>query len=126
MSNEIKPNFKKRTMIYDSKEKKDERRNFIIVIIVDYKTKEVLMQAFMNEEAWQKTQESGLVYFWSFSRNELWLKGKTSGNKLEVKKIIADCDRDCVKIDVKVQGNGVACHTGSRTCFFNPIELERN
>jgi phosphoribosyl-AMP cyclohydrolase len=120
MNDIIKADFSRRTMIYDSKDERKEK-NFIIAIIIDYKTKEVLMQAFMDEEAWNKTIETGFVHFYSFSRDKLWLKGETSGNKLEIKEMILDCDRDCVKINVKIHGDGKACHTGNKTCFFNNI-----
>jgi len=123
MNSKIKPNFSKRTMIYKSETGEEERRNFVVVIIIDHETQEVLMQAFMNEKAWRKTQESGFVHFWSFSRNELWLKGETSGNKLEVKETVLDCDQDCIKIDVKVHGDGNVCHTGRRSCFMKQISI---
>lgn len=113
------PNFNKRTMLYRTKNGKKRRKNFIVAIIVDFRTKEVLMQAFMDKVSFGKTKETGFVHLWSFSRNELWLKGETSGNKLVVKNMALDCDGDCLKIEVEVLGEGKVCHTGERTCFFD-------
>lgn len=93
----------------------------MIAIVQDAETKEVLMHGFMNREAWDKTQETRMVHFWSTSRDELWFKGNESGNKMEVVYQILDCDCDAVLIGVKVQGRGVACHTGARSCFFNNV-----
>lgn len=94
----------------------------IIAVIQDAETKEVLMQGFMNQVAWDKTQETKMVHFWSTSRDVLWFKGDTeSGNRLEVVYQLLDCDCDAVLIGVKVQGPGVVCHTGARSCFFNDV-----
>lgn len=92
---------------------------FIVAIIQDTETNEVLMQGFMNSLAWDKTQETGFVYFWSTSRNALWQKGAESGNKMKVVSQVLDCDCDAVVIGVKVIGDGVACHTGQKSCFYN-------
>ena len=91
----------------------------IPAIIQCEKTNEVLMLAYMNEASLQKTVESGFTWFWSRSRNELWNKGATSGNKQKVIRIFADCDLDTLLIKVEQTGN--ACHTGSRSCFYNKI-----
>jgi phosphoribosyl-AMP cyclohydrolase len=115
------PNFKKRMMFYRSKGGEEIIKGFIIAIIVDCRSKEILMQAFMDENSFNKTVETGFVHFWSFSRDELWFKGETSGNKLRARRMILDCDNDCIKIDVDVLGEGRVCHTGSRSCFFNQI-----
>ena len=85
-------------------------------IIQDYKTNEVLMLGFMNEEAWEKTKVTGKVTFWSRTRNEIWTKGESSGNFLMVKSIYIDCDDDTVLI--KAEPKGPTCHTGNKTCFF--------
>ncbi len=91
----------------------------IPVIVQDYKTDEVLMLAYMNEEAYNKTIETGLMNYWSRSRNELWQKGDTSGHYQYVKSLTADCDNDTILAKVLQVGN--ACHTGNRSCFFNTM-----
>ena len=87
----------------------------IPVIIQDYTCREVLMLGYMNEEAYNKTIEEGIVTFYSRSRNSLWTKGETSGNFLKVKDIHPDCDSDSLLI--LVMPDGPVCHTGSRSCF---------
>lgn len=89
------------------------------VIVQDYKTDEVLMLAYMNEEAYNKTVETGRMNYWSRSRDELWQKGDTSGNYQYVKSLTADCDNDTILAKVLQIGN--ACHTGRRSCFFNTM-----
>jgi len=79
------------------------------------------MVAFMNEEAWRKTVESGFATFWSRSRGKLWLKGETSGHKLVVKEILTDCDQDAILLKVEAVGPGV-CHEGYRSCFFRTLD----
>ncbi len=91
----------------------------VTVVVQDYKTAQVLMVAYMNEEAYQKTIETGRMTYYSRSRNELWLKGETSGHFQYVKELIADCDMDTIL--AKVSQVGPACHTGSTSCFFNEI-----
>ncbi|MCT4285953.1 bifunctional phosphoribosyl-AMP cyclohydrolase/phosphoribosyl-ATP diphosphatase HisIE [Elizabethkingia anophelis] len=87
------------------------------VIIQNYLTEQVLMLGYMNPEAYNKTKEEGKVTFFSRSKNRLWTKGETSGNFLEVKDILLDCDQDTLLI--KVKPNGPTCHTGSVSCFGN-------
>lgn len=89
-------------------------------IIQDYENKDVLMLGYINKEALQKTLETGWVYFWSRSRNKLWMKGEESGNKLKVKEIVQDCDGDTVLLKVEIIGNSV-CHTGNKTCFYQEV-----
>lgn len=89
------------------------------VIVQDYRTDEVLQLAYMNEEAFQTTINIGKMTYWSRSRNELWTKGLTSGHIQYVKSLTADCDYDTIL--AKVSQVGAACHTGSRSCFFNNI-----
>ena len=89
------------------------------VIVQDYRTSEVLMMAYMNEEAYLQTLETGRMTYFSRSRNELWLKGETSGHFQYVKSLTADCDMDTIL--AKVSQVGAACHTGARSCFFNRI-----
>ncbi len=89
------------------------------VVVQDYKTDEVLMVAYMNEEAYQMTIQTGKMTYFSRSRNELWVKGDTSGHYQYVKSLMADCDMDTILAKVSQVGN--ACHTGSYSCFFNEI-----
>lgn len=89
------------------------------VIVQDYKTDEVLMLAYMNREAYEATLKSGKMTYFSRSRQELWLKGETSGHFQYVKSLTADCDMDTIL--AKVSQVGAACHTGNRSCFFNEI-----
>ena len=90
-------------------------------IIQDDESGEVLMVGFMNEEALARTRETGYATFFSRSRQKLWMKGETSGNKLAVKTIFVDCDDDTVLLKVKRLGDGNVCHTGERTCFFREL-----
>ena len=90
------------------------------VIIQDDNTDEVLMLAYMNEESLERTLESRQVWFYSRSRCELWHKGSTSGNFLNVRRILIDCDDDTLLI--RVQPDGPACHTGERTCFYREFD----
>ncbi len=89
------------------------------VVVQDYRTDQVLMVAYFNEESFYKTIESGRMTYFSRSRNELWLKGETSGHFQYVKQLTADCDKDTIL--AKVKQIGAACHTGSYSCFFNEI-----
>jgi phosphoribosyl-ATP pyrophosphohydrolase/phosphoribosyl-AMP cyclohydrolase len=98
---------------------KFDEKGLIPAIVQDYKTGEVLMQAYMNEESLGKTLETGQSWFYSRSRGELWHKGATSGNTQEVKAIALDCDGDCLLIKVKQEGK--ACHTGNRSCFYKSL-----
>ncbi len=94
------------------------------VIVQDYKNKDVLMLAYMNEEALKKTLETGKGTYFSRSRNELWLKGETSGCYQYVKSLTADCDYDTILMEV--DQIKAACHTGKRSCFFNTIMEEEH
>ena len=91
----------------------------IPVVVQSHQDKTVLMVGFMNEDAYKKTRESGYVYFWSRTRKALWMKGETSGNKLKVVSLATDCDNDTLLATVTIEDDGVCCHTGSRSCFFN-------
>lgn len=86
-------------------------------VIQDAESGEVLMVGFMNDVALAKTQDTGYATFYSRSRQTLWTKGETSGNKLAVEQILVDCDDDTVLLKVKRLGEGNVCHTGTRTCF---------
>ncbi|MGI6155395.1 MAG: phosphoribosyl-AMP cyclohydrolase [Enterococcus lemanii] len=99
--------------------KPDFSKGLIPAIITDYENKEVLMLAYMNEESYQKTLDSGETWFYSRSRQNLWHKGATSGHFQKVKSIYLDCDQDTLLI--AVEQSGAACHTGSRTCFFQEV-----
>ena len=98
---------------------KTDDKGLVPVIAQDYKTNQVLMLAYMNEEAFEKTIKIGRMTYFSRSRNELWTKGETSGHFQYVKSLTADCDFDTIL--AKVSQVGVACHTGSMSCFFNEI-----
>ena len=93
--------------------------NMLPVVVQDYKTNEVLMVAYMNENAYDQTITTGKMTYWSRSRNELWVKGDTSGHYQYVKSLTADCDKDTLL--AKVSQVGAACHTGNYSCFFNQI-----
>ena len=83
---------------------------------------EVLMVGFMNDEALRRTRDTGYATFFSRSRNQLWTKGETSGNRLEVVSMLTDCDDDTVLVRVRRLGDGNVCHTGQRTCFFRRVD----
>ena len=102
-------------------ELKFDEKGLIPAIVVDAQTKDVLTLAYMNKESLQITLEKQKTCFWSRSRKELWLKGETSGNYQHVVSITADCDKDALVI--KVEKDGPACHTGSESCFFNPLYI---
>jgi phosphoribosyl-AMP cyclohydrolase len=95
----------------------------ITAVAVDHATGEVLMVAFMNEDALAETIETGRVVYYSRSRKKLWRKGEESGNVQQVKQILTDCDQDCLVIKVDQIG-GAACHTGFRSCFFRAVEKD--
>lgn len=101
-------------------ELKYDANGLIPAIIQDAENNEVLMMAYMDETALEKTLESGYTYFWSRSRQKYWKKGETSGHVQEVKAILYDCDKDTVLIKVIQHGPG-ACHTGHRSCFYTDI-----
>ncbi len=94
----------------------------IPAIVQDFTTHEVLMLAYMNREALTQTIKTGRATYWSRSRNELWIKGATSGHFQDVQSISLDCDSDTVLL--QVLQIGVACHTGEHTCFHKPIDLK--
>ncbi|MFQ6076648.1 MAG: phosphoribosyl-AMP cyclohydrolase [Candidatus Bathyarchaeia archaeon] len=98
----------------------DFRRNSLIPVVVqEYGTKDVLMLAYTNREALEKTIETGYAHYWSRSRNRLWMKGETSGNTQRVRRILVDCDHDTILLMVEQKGN--ACHTGEKTCFHSEL-----
>ena len=93
----------------------------VTAIAQDDATGDILMVAFMNEQAFDLTVETGEVHYWSRSRNRLWHKGEESGNTQQVKSMYIDCDGDVVLLKVEQKG-GAACHTGRRSCFFRKLE----
>jgi phosphoribosyl-AMP cyclohydrolase len=99
----------------------DKTGGLIPVIAQDQETGEVLMLAYMNRESWDLTLKTGIVHYWSRSRNRLWKKGESSGNVQEVKEIRVDCDNDTVLIKVNQVG-GAACHDGYRSCFYRVVK----
>ena len=99
----------------------DKMNGLIPAIVQDCKTNDVLMLAFMNEDAWRNTLETGKATYFSRTRNGLWVKGETSGHVQIVKEIFIDCDNDTVLLKVE-QVSGAACHTGYASCFFKKIE----
>ncbi len=102
----IQPNFEK-------------GNGLIPVVVQDVHTKQVLMLAYMNEESFQKTLDTSLATYFSRSRNELWVKGETSGHYQHVKEMLIDCDEDTILL--LVEQEGVACHTGHYSCFYRDI-----
>jgi len=100
-------------------ELKFDEKGLIPAVVIDAKTKKLLTVAYMNRESLQISMEKGLTCFYSRSRNELWLKGETSGNYQHIVSITADCDKDA--LEVLVEKDGPACHTGEESCFHNPL-----
>ncbi len=92
-------------------------------IVQDARTGEMLMLGFLNEESFRLTKESGFVTFFSRTRNKLWMKGETSGNRLRVVSASTDCDSDALLFKVEVEGDGLVCHEGTISCFTKPIAL---
>jgi phosphoribosyl-AMP cyclohydrolase len=102
-----------------------EKGNGLVPVIVqDADTGEVLMLAYMNRDAWLKTRQTGKATYWSRSRNELWVKGETSGHIQIVEEILVDCDSDTVLLKVR-QAGGAACHMGYRSCFYRRVVNEK-
>jgi len=90
-------------------------------IVQDARTGQVLMLGFLNEESWRKTKETGFVTFWSRTRQKLWMKGETSGNRLRILEVSTDCDQDALLFRVEVEGDGLVCHEGTVSCFTRPL-----
>ncbi len=99
-----------------------DQNGLLPAIVTEAKTGEVLMLAYMNEDALQRTMTTGEAHFWSRSRGKLWRKGETSGNVLRVVDMRTDCDQDCVLLRVEMSGDKAACHTGRKSCFYRRIE----
>ena len=98
----------------------DKGNGLLPAIVQDHESGRVLMLAYINQQSWQKTLETGEAHYWSRSRSELWHKGGTSGNVQKVREIFVDCDNDTVLLQVEQVG-GAACHTGHESCFFRNV-----
>ena len=96
-------------------------RGLITAVVQDHRDGQVLMVAYMNEASLRRTLLEGRTCFWSRSRREFWVKGETSGNVQRVVRVAVDCDGDCLVVVVEQQGDGVACHTGKRSCFYREL-----
>ena len=101
----------------------DKMDGLVAGIVQDARTGEVLMLGFLNEASYAKTVQTGFVTFWSRTRQKLWMKGETSGNRLRVISASTDCDRDTLLFRVEVEGDGLVCHEGTISCFTRPIEM---
>jgi phosphoribosyl-AMP cyclohydrolase len=99
----------------------DKMQGLAPAIVQDAASGEVLMLGFMNREACEKTLTTGYVTFFSRTRNRLWTKGETSGNRLKIVSAATDCDRDTLLLQVEVEGAGLVCHQGSRSCFTQAL-----
>jgi phosphoribosyl-AMP cyclohydrolase len=102
---------------------KFDRDGLLTAVAMDAASGEVLMVAHMNAEALARTLQTGEAYYWSRSRGELWRKGATSGQTQTVEELLIDCDQDALVLKVRVGGDGGACHTGRRSCFYRRIPL---
>lgn len=100
----------------------DKAGGLVPAVVQDAETNKILMLAYMNREAWNRTLETGKATYWSRSRSKLWVKGETSGNLQRVKEVRIDCDADAVLL--KVDQKGAACHLGYYSCFFRRISGE--
>src|SRR5882724_12100555 len=103
----------------------DKMQGLLPAIVQDAASGEVLMLGFMNRQAFEQTLQVGFVTFFSRTRNQLWTKGETSGNRLEVVSAATDCDRDTVLLQVRVLGEGMVCHNGTRSCFTESLPVIR-
>ena len=100
-------------------------QGLIVCVTIEVRTREVLMVAYMNPLALEKTIETGEAHYWSRSRQSLWRKGETSGQIQRVVSLSVDCDQDALLLEVEPQGDGGACHTGRKSCFYRKLELDR-
>ena len=99
----------------------DKMEGLLPAIVQDASNNEILMLGFMNSEAWQRTLSLGYVTFFSRTRSQLWTKGETSGNRLKLVSASTDCDRDTLLLQVEVEGSGLVCHEGTRSCFTKSL-----
>ena len=98
-----------------------DRDGLIVCVTTEHRTGDILMVAYMNEDALRLTIETGVAHYWSRSRGELWRKGDTSGQVQTVIDMRTDCDQDAVQLVVEAGGDGKACHTGRRSCFYRKV-----
>ncbi|MEP2979261.1 MAG: phosphoribosyl-AMP cyclohydrolase [Lentilitoribacter sp.] len=101
---------------------KFDEKGLVTTVVTDTNDGQIVMLAYMNAEALALTIETGIAHYYSRSRQELWKKGETSGNLQEVVSMWTDCDQDAVIIEVKMTGDGVACHTGRKSCFYRKVD----
>src|ERR1700757_3949757 len=92
-------------------------------IVQDARSKDVLMVGFLNDASYARTLETGYVTFWSRTRQKLWTKGETSGNRLRAVRAATDCDQDTLLFQVEVEGDGLVCHEGTASCFTRPLAI---
>jgi phosphoribosyl-AMP cyclohydrolase len=104
----------------------DKMAGLVPAIVQDADNGDILMLGFVNAESLQRTFSSGFVTFYSRTRQKLWMKGETSGNRLRVLEAITDCDHDTLLFRVEVEGDGLVCHKGTVSCFTRPIALAAN
>ncbi len=102
----------------------DKMGGLVPAVVQDASTGEVLMVGFMNRPALERTLEGGYVTFFSRTRNELWTKGESSGNRLRLISCLTDCDRDTLLLQVQVEGAGMVCHRGTRSCFTEAVPFQ--
>ncbi len=100
---------------------KFDAHGLIVCVTVEAATRDVLMVAYMNQLALEKTIDTGFAHYWSRSRGELWRKGDTSGQTQKVRSLRVDCDQDALLLEVEVGGDGKACHTGRKSCFYRAL-----
>jgi phosphoribosyl-AMP cyclohydrolase len=105
---------------------KFDANGLIVCVTTEASTGEILMLAYMNEEALEKTLQTGVAHYWSRSRGTLWRKGDTSGQTQTVVEIRVDCDQDALLLRVTAGGDGRACHTGRKSCFYRGVEMTEN
>ncbi len=101
---------------------KFDANNLIVCVTIEHSSREILMVAYMNEEALTKTLETGVAHYWSRSRAALWRKGDTSGQVQKVVSLRVDCDQDALLLSVEPGGDGKACHTGRKSCFYRVVK----
>lgn len=102
----------------------DKMQGLAPAVVQEDATGEVLMLGFMNAEALARTRSSGYLTFFSRTRNQLWTKGETSGNRLQVVSLSTDCDQDTILARVRVEGSGLVCHEGTRSCFTRALDFQ--
>jgi phosphoribosyl-AMP cyclohydrolase len=110
-------------LFMDSELDFEKMNGLLPAVVQDWRDGEVLMVGFMNRQALEQTLRNGYVTFFSRTRNQLWMKGESSGNRLRVLSAQTDCDRDTLLVRVEVEGAGVVCHRGTRSCFTESVSV---